>query len=220
MASTDWDGVANIQMSWFSAVTSLVPPVTGSTPYAFGIHNASGVPGSFIGYPLQANYSPLVGAGTGSVRALMYRAETLTFSHSPLIIIHAQSADVLDDAYCLTWEDAEEARLVLKRGPPDEGAIAPQVGVDGVLSISTKTYSMDTWYRFKLETRTVGADLLLRVFEADVSEPVEHPDWVEIADLAVTDIAPLTNGFFGMGMWSQEIGDAAYIDFFEITRHL
>lgn len=247
MASTDWTECAGNLSSGTVAkgVTAGTTPPNGGASFVYGFNSLSSTAGAVGLYvnatgnsganalfaPIQTDSNLATG---GSVRGAMIRGISAEpqIGFAPMLFINIKSGlttnpNVNDTGYLLGLEDANPARIVLRKGPLNGG-----LSVDASLStlaVSSSAYNPGTWVHLRLDAIfNQNGDVVLLVYQNDLSvNSVVAPVWNSVAGIpTVVDDAlavnsgttPLSGGFAGFAFYTAALQKRAYVDQVQVLR--
>lgn len=247
MASTDWTECAGNLTSGSVAkgVTAGTTPPNGGASFVYGFNSLSSTAGAVGLYvnatgnsganalfaPIQTDANLATG---GSIRGAMVRGVSAEpqIGFASMLFINVKSGlttnpNVNDTGYLLGLEDANPARIVLRKGPLNGG-----LTVDSSLStlaVSSAAYSPGTWVHLRLDAIfNQNGDVVLLVYQNDLSvNSVVAPVWAPVAGIAtVVDDAlavnsgttPLSGGFAGFAFYTAALQKRAYVDQVQVLR--
>lgn len=247
MASTDWTECSgNLDTNTVArGVTAGTTPPNGGSSFVYGMNSLSATVGAVGLYvnatgnsganalfaPMQTDSNIATG---GSIRGALIRgtsSEPQT-GFAPFLFINLKSGltsnpNVNDTAYILGLEDANPARIVLRKGPLSGG-----LSVDttkSTLAVSSNAYSPGTWVHIRLDAIfNQNGDVVLLAFQNDLTtNPVTAPVWNSIPGIpTVVDDAlavnsgttPLSGGFAGFAMYTGALQKRCYFDQIQVLR--
>lgn len=234
MASADWGILANSLSTGVvdRGVTSGMTPPNGGGSFVYGFNSLANTVGSVGLYSGQVNFAPM--AKGGSVRGALKRgASGGPLDFAPFLFIGLQAADVTASGYLLGLSDEDPHAIVLRKGAFSAGIPNSPVTdppTNGVLRRSTATHANNTWLHLRLDmVVNTNGDVILKVFQSDLANPVTAPSWVAVPGMAdfVDDALgvnsgsqPFTSGYGGFGFRSANITRRAFFDHLEVIRQL
>lgn len=247
MASTDWTECAgNLDSSTVAkGVTAGTTPPSGGSSFVYGFNSLSSSPGAVGLYvnatgnsganalfaPIQTDANLATG---GSVRGAMVRGVSAEpqVGFAPMLFINVKSGlttnpNVNDTGYLLGLEDANPARIVLRKGPLNGG-----LSVDtslSTLAVSSTAYNPGTWVHLRMDAIfNQNGDVVLLVYQNDLTvNTVVSPVWIPVPGiptvvddaLAVnTGTTPLSGGFAGFSFYTAALQKRSYVDQVQVLR--
>ncbi len=239
MGQSDWtvltDSVDDSSLRKF--VTTRITPPNGGGSFVHGFNSRVVVAGASGYFSNQTNFAPMSKGGSLTV-AMKRGASGGTSGFAPMAFIGLQGPSVDDEGYLIGLGDAEQSKVILKKGIIAQQLSNLATGT-GVLARSSAARDPDIWVHLRLDmvVNDTG-EVRLLVFENDLdANAVTLPDWQPV--LGMDDIdpgsgtafiddpggvasgsLPFLDGRAGFGMWTQDVARRAYFDHWTLQRQL
>lgn len=234
MASSDW-GIMDNSLSTGvvdRGVTAGMTPPNGGGSFVYGFNSLSNTAGAVGLYTAQVDFAPMAKGGRICGALKRGRSGSPT-NFSPFLLIGAQASDVTASAYMLGLSDEDPSVIELRKGAMVGGLPAGAVTdppTNGILRRSTTSFANNTYVHLRLDmVVNVNGDVILKVFQNDLANPVTAPVWTAVPGMAdfVDDALgvnsgsePFTSGYAGFGFRTLDITRRAFFDHIQIARQL
>lgn len=243
MGSANWteltDGLNGASVD--RGVTTGIARPNGGGSFVFGFNSLVTSQGAVGFFANQVGFAPTDPNKGGSVRGAIKRGVSAgQLNFAPFFFLLHQGVSVNDSCYMLGLQDDNPYRIALRKGSLVQGIPSASPGASGILRRSTATFNPDTYHHLRLDAIVnLNGDVILKVFESDLANPVSTPVWAPVAGIEDTALvsthgagtafvddslginsgsAPFTSGRMGFGFFTKDISRRGFFDHIEVIK--